>query len=323
MDLSEIANEHLKTINLSWDFARDPNHGISDISLDKVNRFIDISNRYRDYPITDDPLIVLKKFELLRENSISFGCFLLFCKHSSLISTIDAGRFDSETIIRDNLTIRDDLFSEVETCMAFVKKHISKRFVISGKPERDEVWEYPLEAVREILVNMIVHRDYRAQGDSTIKIFQNRIEFFNPGPLPKGLNMKDILSGRMASNPRNKQIAAIFKEAGIIEKYGSGIKRVRQAMADIGSSEPIFEILGDNFKVTLFPIRETKSGGVSGGVSELFDFIRSNPGLKTKDIKAAMDLPQRTMERWLGELREQHKIRFQGAPKTGGYYSIE
>jgi len=254
MDLSEIANEHLKTINLSWDFARDPNHTISDISLDKVNRFIEISNRYRDYPIADDPLIVLKKFELLRENSISFGCFLLFCNQSSLISTIDAGRFDSETIIRDNLTIRDDLFSEVETCMAFVKKHISKRFVISGKPERDEVWEYPLEAVREIIVNMIVHRDYRAQGDSTIKIFQSRIEFFNPGPLPKGLNMQDILSGRMAYNPRNKQIAAIFKEAGIIEKYGSGIKRVRQAMADIGSSEPIFEILGDNFKVTLFPI---------------------------------------------------------------------
>ena len=139
--------------------------------------------------------------------------------------------------------------------------------------------------------------------------------------------MQDILSGRMASNPRNKQIAAIFKEAGIIEKYGSGIKRVLQVMADLGSSEPIFEILGDNFKVTLFSIREIKgggvTGGVTGGVSDLFDFIRANPGLKTKDIKAAMDLPQRTMERWLRELREQHKIKFQGAPKTGGYYPIE
>jgi ATP-dependent DNA helicase RecG len=98
---------------------------------------------------------------------------------------------------------------------------------------------------------------------------------------------------------------------------------VRQVMADIGSSEPIFEILGDNFKVTLFPIRETKSGGVSGGASALFDFIRANPGLKTKDIKAEMDLPQRTMERWIRELREQHKIRFQGPSKTGGYYPIE
>jgi ATP-dependent DNA helicase RecG len=71
--------------------------------------------------------------------------------------------------------------------------------------------------------------------------------------------MQDILSGKMASNPRNKQIASIFKEAGIIEKYGSGIKRVRQSMAEAGALTPVFEIIAQNFKVTLFP-----GGGVSG-----------------------------------------------------------
>ena len=135
--------------------------------------------------------------------------------------------------------------------------------------------------------------------------------------------MQDILSGRMASNPRNKQIATIFKEAGIIEKYGSGIKRVRQAMADARAPEPIFEILADNFKVTLFPIGETKTGGVTGGVTGLLDFIKANPGRKTKEIKTALDLPQRTIERWLRQLREQNEIKFQGAPKTGGYYPID
>ena len=319
MDLSEIANEHLKTINLSWDFASDPNHDISDISLEKVNRFIEIANRFRDYPVTDDPLTVLKKFELLRKNFISFGCFLLFCKNPSLISTIDAGRFDSEIIIRDNITIRDDLFAEVEICMNFVQKHISKRFIISGKPERDEVWEYPLEAVREIIINMIVHRDYRSQNDSTIKIFENKIEFFNPGSLPAGVEIQDILSGRMASNPRNKQIASIFKEAGIIEKYGSGIKRVRQAMKDAGSPNPLFETIADNFKVTLFPVGEIKNGGVN----KLLDFIKANPGIKTKEIKTALDLPQRTVERLLKQLRDNMEIKFQGAPKTGGYYAID
>ena len=189
MSLEEIANEHLKTINLSWDFAIDPNHGIKDVSLDKVNRFVELANLLREYPIVDDPLTVLRKFELIREKGITFGCFLLFCKESTLSTTIDAGRFDSETIIKDSLTIRDDLFAEVEACMAFVRKHISKRFVITGKAQRDEVWEYPLEAVREIVLNMIVHRDYRASADSTIKIFHDRIEFFNPGPLPEGVKI--------------------------------------------------------------------------------------------------------------------------------------
>jgi ATP-dependent DNA helicase RecG len=157
MSLEEIANEHLKTINLSWDFAVDPNHGVKDISLEKVNRFVELTNALRDHPITDDPLTVLRKFELTREQGITFGCFLMFCSMPTLSTTIDAGRFDSETIIKDSLTIRDDLFAEVETCLNFIRKHISKRFIVKGKAQRDEVWEYPLEAVREIVLNMIVH----------------------------------------------------------------------------------------------------------------------------------------------------------------------
>lgn len=137
-------------------------------------------------------MTVLRKSELLREQGITFGCFLLFAAVDSLITTIDVGRFDSETIIRDNLTIRGDFFSELKAVMGFIKKHISKRFVITGKPPRDEVWEYPLEAVREILLNMIVHRDYRASSDSTVKIHYDRIEFFNPGSLLPGITIENI-----------------------------------------------------------------------------------------------------------------------------------
>lgn len=93
--------------------------------------------------------------------------------------------------------------------------NISKRFVITGKAQRDEVWEYPLDAVRGIVLNMIVHRDYRASADSTIKILQNRIEFYNPGILLPELNLKEILSGNSPSISRNKQIVSIFKEAGL------------------------------------------------------------------------------------------------------------
>jgi ATP-dependent DNA helicase RecG len=126
----------------------------------------------------------------------------------------------------------------------------------------------------------------------------------------------------MASNPRNKQIASIFKEAGIIEKYGSGIKRVIQSMTESGALPPVFEIIAQNFKVTLFPGGGV-SGGVSGGVNDLLIYIKNNPGKKSKEIKTALNLPQRTLERWLKELREQNKIIFQGAPKTGGYFPLD
>lgn len=206
---------------------------------------------------------------------------------------------------------------ELEAVLKFIHKHISKRFIITGKAQRDEVWEYPLKAIREIVLNMIVHRDYRASADSTIKIFQDRIEFYNPGTLQEGVSLEDILSGNSPSNPRNKQVASIFKEAGIIEKYGSGIKRVRQTIQAAGAKEPLFELVGNFFKVTLFPI----NGGVNGGVKILLEYIKAHPGQKTAQIQKAVNLPQRTLERHLKQLKDTDKIEFQGSPKTGGYYA--
>jgi ATP-dependent DNA helicase RecG len=97
-----------------------------------------------------------------------------------------------------------------------------------------------------------------------------------PGSLPKGMKMQDILSGKLASNPRNKQIASIFKEAGIIEKYGSGIKRVMQSMADAGSPAPVFEAIADNFKVTLFP-KDKKTAFLKHIISNSSQLRRSDP----------------------------------------------
>ncbi|AGF78354.1 hypothetical protein UWK_01796 [Desulfocapsa sulfexigens DSM 10523] len=183
-----------------------------------------------------------------------FLSFLLFTGSETLLTTIDAGRFDSETIIRDSITIRCDLFTELESVLGFIKKHISKRYLITGKAQRDEVWEYPMEAVREIVLNMIVHRDYRAACDSTIKIHSDKIEFFNPAELPASITIESILSGTNPSVPHNKQIASIFREAGLIEKYGSGIKRVLQAIHQVKGRTPAFEYSSGFFKVTLYPM---------------------------------------------------------------------
>lgn len=91
MSLEEIANEHLKTINLSWDFAKAANHTIKDISLLKVINFVEMANSLRENQIGDDPLTVLRKFELIRDQGITFGCFLLLGAEPTLSTTIDAG----------------------------------------------------------------------------------------------------------------------------------------------------------------------------------------------------------------------------------------
>jgi ATP-dependent DNA helicase RecG len=182
-------------------------------------------------------------------------------------------------------------------------------------------------------VNMIVHRDYRSANDSTIKIFDDRIEFFNPGTLLEDLTVEKIKTGKYKSHLRNKQIASIFKELELIEKYGSGVRRAIETCVAYGLPEPVYEATQGGMAVTVFKepvgnaqesLVESKvqgeSGGVNVGVNGLLSYIQTHPGQRAGEMAVAFKLTKRTIERWLKQLKETNEIEFRGAPKTGGYF---
>ncbi|MCX7101566.1 MAG: hypothetical protein NTX38_08750, partial [Methylobacter sp.] len=190
----------------SWDFHPDPVHGIDSISHAKVQAFAAALSIKASFAT------VLDKFELIKDGRPTFGCHLLFSKNDVLLSTIEAGRFGTQTIIKDSITSKESLIEQVTRIMDFILKHTNKAYIITGNPKREERWDYPMDAIREIVINMIVHRDYRSANDSTIKIFDDRIEFFNSGTLLEDLTVEKIKTGNYKSHLRNKQIASIFKE---------------------------------------------------------------------------------------------------------------
>ncbi|XCN74222.1 MAG: RNA-binding domain-containing protein [Candidatus Electrothrix aestuarii] len=184
MSITEIADLHLKTFNTSWDHYPDPRHTLAEISLDKVNEFITLTNKNRSLPLDDPPLTVLRKYELLQgHDQITNACYLLFADAKTMQTAVDLGRFSRETIIKDSLTIRSDIFSSANKALEFLQKHINKGYIISGAAQRTERWDYPMDALREIVINMIVHRDYTHASESVIKIFDDHIQFYNPGKL--------------------------------------------------------------------------------------------------------------------------------------------
>lgn len=168
------------------------------------------------------------------------------------ISTIELGRFQTDTLIKDGATLKTDLFSEVEDVMDFIKKHINKAYIITGRPQREERWDYPLNAIRELVINTIIHRDYTSPVDSIIKVYDDKIELFNPGKLPDGLTITKLLKGDYVSIARNKKIAEAFKSAGLIEKYGSGIKRILNGFKEYGLPTPEFREMSGGFMVTVY-----------------------------------------------------------------------
>ncbi len=246
MTATEISDAHIKLINSSWDYHLDPEHSLATISEQKVKTFADAVGVHAAFDV------MLEKFELVKQSRPTFACHLLFSKNDVFLSTIEAGRFASPTLIKDSITSRDTLIEQVQRLMDFMVKHTNKAYIITGNPRREERWDYPMDALREIIINMIVHRDYRSANDSTIKVYDDRIEFFNPGVLLDDLTVEKIKTGNYKSHLRNKQIATIFKELELIEKYGSGVRRVIDTFVAYGLSEPEFEATQGGMAVTVF-----------------------------------------------------------------------
>ncbi len=345
MDIGEVTDLHLKTFNTSWDYYIDNHHSLEDISLEKVRAFIELANEYKDIKISDDPIRLLNKFELIRENKITYGGFLLFMKDTSALTTIELGRFQTPTIIKDSVTLKSDLFYEVEAVMDFIKKHINKSYIITGNLQREERWDYPLAALREIVVNAIVHRDYRDASDSIVKIFDDRIEFYNPGKLPEGLDIEKLLSGDYISTIRNKKTAEIFKEANIIEKYGSGIRRIQEGFSAHGLPAPQFEEIGSGFRVTVFRnstdkdrikdrLKDRLKDRIKGEKPKypgrtpskpeekekmLLQKISEDPLVTAEELSAFLNMNVRNTRKYLAKLKEEGKIKRTGSRKNGSW----
>ena len=135
----------------------------------------------------------------------------------------------------------------MDEAIEFIRKNTNVEFVMTGELARKEVWDYPLEALREAVVNAACHRDYAFPSNIEIRIYDNELIVWSPGGLPPGIRLEDLY-GPHSSVPRNREIAGILHDVGWIEQWGSGIDKMRKACADAGLPEPVFEE-GQGFSV--------------------------------------------------------------------------
>jgi len=168
---------------------------------------------------------------------------------------IQAGRFagTNRTRLLDSVEIRSLLPHAAEEAIAFTRKHLTQESVIEGA-RREDRWAVPLVAIREALMNAVVHADYAQRGAPIrLALFDDRIEIENPGLLPYGLTIENILQG--VSKLRNRVIGRVFHELHLIEQWGSGIQRMTSACQSAGLDSPKLEEIGMHFRVTISSAR--------------------------------------------------------------------
>lgn len=194
----------------------------------------------------------------LRSLRPTYAALLLFGRHPQQwapSATLMAARFSGSSMA-DRFIKQDiggTLPDQLVQAEAFVRENLRSVVKLSGLT-REETTEYPLEAVRELLVNAVAHRDYNLQGDNIhINIFANRIEVHSPGGLPGPVTLENLLEARFS---RNAVIVQALSDLGFVERLGYGLDRVVDVVRQHGLAPPRFEEVAGSFRVSLFAQEE-------------------------------------------------------------------
>lgn len=182
------------------------------------------------------------------------------------VHTIKAAVFQGtdQSVFKDRHEFSGSLMRQMNEVYDFIDFRNQTRATIN-KLLRTDVRDYPETAVREALLNLLVHRDYSFSASALISIYADRIEFVSIGGLVPGIELGDVLAG--LSVCRNQSLADVFYRLRLIEAYGTGLKKMMTAYAD-AEEKPIIETTKNSFKVTLPNINAKYNGNMrlkSGG----------------------------------------------------------
>jgi predicted HTH transcriptional regulator len=201
----------------------------------------------------------------------------------------------------DRADLTDYPVDAIEQAVRFVERNTRLGMSV-GRVRRTDVPTVPPAALREALVNAVVHADYAQRGAPIrVAVFDDRVEVENPGVLLPGLTIPDLHDG--VSRVRNRVLARVFKELGLVEQWGTGVRRMVAACVEAGLPEPAFAELGLRFRVT---IRTDPSAAPSlDDVDErIVAFLGYDAGRSTAAIAAHVGLSTRAVQHRLASLSE-------------------
>lgn len=309
---------------------------IKDISLAKIKAFLketgtSLKVTKANVPMVLSSLGVADKSKVTNAGALMFASNIEKAIHHSE-SILVAFKGKDKFHIFDRKDVRDDLFTQFNEAVAFLRKHLNIRSEIRGL-DRHDIYEIPVDAWREAILNALIHRDYSIRGTSVyLMVYDDRVEIENPGKLPSGVTVKSLGNSSMRRNPI---IADLFHRMGKVERIGMGIKRMRDLCREAGLKEPVFEI-DPFFKVIFYRDPEyslKRKVGRKGWEKKLGEKVGRNAQkilnlmLEKKDItirelSETINISTTAVENNIKKLQEKGLLERVGSDK-GGHWEVK
>ena len=235
------------------------------------------------------------------------------------VHTIKVAIFQDTTqqIFKDRQEFGGSLFNQINDVYNYLDLN-NMTTATFDKLLRIDTRDYPESALREALLNAVVHREYSTSGSILIKLFTDRIEFISPGGLVSGIEIGDIKSGYSAC--RNVELAAVFYRLQFIEAYGTGILKIFEAYKT-SLNQPKIEVTPNVFKMVLPNMNTVTSIQKSDThIERIMDYVIKNGSINRKQAENILGFSQTATGKILRSLVEQGELDREGQSRNIRYF---
>lgn len=308
----------------------------SKVSIAAVKKFVEKGRKAgRIAYAYDSARNVLNRVHLIKGKKLVNAGRALFCEDSGVEvqAAVFAGK-DKMTFL-DIQSFKGPLFNLIDRCEVYVNEHINWRADLSGST-RIEIPEIPVRAMKEAVINSLCHRDFNNPKSNEIAIYRDRIEIYNPGQFPFDHDPDEFIAGRGKSYPRNPLIAEAFYLAKDIERWGSGLRRIKEE-CDAAGVKVEFEKVSTGFQVTFYRPEGAmdqavvRKGGQIGGQkrwsgltnkqSKVLEQIEKKPEISRKELAHILGINPSAVQKHIHGLKDKGYIRRVG-PDKGGHWEV-
>jgi ATP-dependent DNA helicase RecG len=306
----------LKKSGKTWDDVLETRATISDIDEKSIQLFLEAAKKSGRLPETDisDIPALLEKLRLSEDGQIKRAAIILFGK--------DPGKFYPNTFVKIGRFRKDDadlIFQEVEegnliVLLNAVLNQLNHKFLVKNISfegmSRIERNEYPTQALREMILNALVHRNYLG-APSQIRVYDNKISIWNEGILPDGITIESLKQTH-ASKPRNPVIADVCFKGGFIDAWGRGTIKIIDACKEVNLPEPELKERDGGFVVSLYknvltPAALKKMGLNDRQVKAVF-YVNQNGKISNTEYQSLCEVSKATASRDLAELADKFDL---------------
>ncbi len=318
----------LKKSGKTWDDVIEPRATFDDIDENTFSAFLKMSEEKGRLPnvvgLTTQQ--IFEKLLLTEKGQLKRGALVLFGKNPERFypnSFVKIGRWEGNNILFHDVE-EGNLFALLRNVTNKLNNDYLKQKIHFEGLYRIETGEYPREAMREMLLNALVHRSYMG-APIQIRVYDDKINIWNDGGLPTGISLESLKRPH-SSNPRNPIIAGVCFKGGLIDAWGSGTVKIIGTCLQAGLPEPELIEQDGGFFVTLFKNNLTKEQLTKLGLNErqlkAVEYVKEKGKITNKEYQSLNTISERTASRELSELAEKQVFKSSATKGAGSYFYL-